>query len=166
MKAIAAMASNRTIGLDGKLPWRIKGDLQFFKKMTMGCRCVVGRKTFVSLPKLEGRTFTVITRDLKNLPPHAEKPYNAFLSGDIIDDLGYGDDTWLIGGAEMYRSFLPECTDLYLTRIFKSYEGDTFFPSFEHMFTEHKVIESTNEYAIVHYRRNGKKFYDATQLKT
>lgn len=159
MKAIAAMASNRTIGLNGQLPWRIKGDLKFFKKMTDGCICVVGRKTYDSLPYLPNRKFVIQTtqvgryelgidpktkNEICGVPATTEKRWSPVYSER--------DDAWVIGGAEVYRSLLDKCTDLYLTRIFKAYEGDTFFPSFEHQFKQWDIVERTDEYAIVHYR--------------
>lgn len=158
MKAIAAMASNRVIGLNGQLPWRIPGDLKFFKKMTTGCRCIVGRKTFETLPKLPDRRFVMMTKNTTNLDLLRDKTLKNNLVGVWADQNTiplYGDDTWVIGGAEIYRMFLPHCTDLYLTRIFKDYEGDAFFPSFEHLFIQEQVIESNPEYAIVHYVKRG-----------
>ncbi|MCW8969766.1 MAG: dihydrofolate reductase, partial [Rhodospirillales bacterium] len=61
---IVAMSENGVIGRDGGLPWRIPGDLKFFKAMTMGKPMVMGRKTFASIGKpLPGRTNIVVTRD-------------------------------------------------------------------------------------------------------
>jgi dihydrofolate reductase len=160
MRAIAAMASNRVIGKDGKLPWHIKGDLKFFKKMTDGCICVVGRKTFDDLPYLPNRRFVVESRQVGRYELGKDPKVGNEICGVNLDWEGrylpvYSgrDDVWVIGGASIFKALLPYCTDLYLTRIFKSYEGDTFFPSFEHLFIEKEVVERTDEYAIVHYVR-------------
>lgn len=62
--AVVAMATNRVIGRDGGLPWHISSDLKHFKRLTMGCPMVMGRKTFASIGKpLPGRTTIVVTRD-------------------------------------------------------------------------------------------------------
>ena len=63
MIAIVARSINGVIGLDGGLPWRCKGDLQFFKRTTMGRKIVVGRTTFEGLPLLKGREIFVLTRN-------------------------------------------------------------------------------------------------------
>lgn len=150
MKAIVCMASNRVIGSGGKMPWpRIDGDMKFFSKMTKGGVMIMGRKTFNSLPKdmkLGGRRIIVLTR--------SENPRDIFSVTEKNSLNGLPtENSWLCGGAEIYKQLLPECTDLYITRLFKSYEGDTFFPSFEHLFIQQEVLESNEEYAIIHYRR-------------
>ena len=61
---IAALAKNRVIGIDNKLPWRLPDDLQHFKQLTLGHSIVMGRKTWESLPGvLPDRRHIVITRD-------------------------------------------------------------------------------------------------------
>jgi dihydrofolate reductase len=159
MRAIAAMASNRVIGKDGKLPWHIKGDLKFFKKMTEGCICVVGRKTYDTLPHLPNRKFVVESTQVGRYELGIDPKTKNEICGVNLDPTGrylpvYSgrEDAWVIGGATIYKNLLPFCTDLYLTRIFKSYEGDTFFPSFEHQFRQWDIIEKTDEYSIVHYK--------------
>jgi len=159
MKAIAAMASNRVIGKDGKLPWRIPGDLKFFKKMTDGCICVVGRKTYDELPYLPNRRFIVQSTQVGRYELGVDPKTKNHISGvtataeDRYLPIYSGrDDAWVIGGASIYKHLLPFCTDLYLTRIFEPYEGDTFFPTFEHLFRQYDVVERTDDYAIVHYK--------------
>lgn len=161
MKAIAAMASNRVIGKDGKLPWRIKGDLKFFKKMTEGCICVVGRKTFDELPYLPNRRFNVLSTQLDRYEFGKDpRTGNEICGLNAYPEIRYfpvysgRDDAWVIGGKGIYEQLLPSCTDLYLTHIFKPYEGDTVFPPFEHLFNHHEIVEKTDEYAIIHYKRN------------
>lgn len=150
MRAIAAMAANRVIGKDGKLPWRIPGDLKFFKKMTLGCTCIVGKRTYVDLPPLPDRKFVVMTRDINSV--ELTPPVVGVVDSNHVP-IYHRDDVWVIGGAETYKRCLPHCTDLYLTRIFKQYDGDTMFPTFDHLFIQDSVIERTDDYAIVHYKR-------------
>ncbi len=154
MKAIAAMASNRVIGKDGKLPWRIPGDLKFFKKMTYDKTCFVGRKTFIDLPYLQRRQFLIASNDVTY---SFESSPNFQCIKSVCRNFSYppilvDSDTMLIGGASLYKQMIPFCSDLYLTRLFDAYEGDTFFPSFEHQFKQWDVLERTDEYAIVHYK--------------
>jgi dihydrofolate reductase len=141
------------IGREGKIPWHVKGDLAFFKRMTLGRTCIVGRKTFNGLPKLANREFVVLSSSGNIEGQNDFTPFNDIKP--IIKDGPYWDD-WVIGGAEMFRILLPHCTELYLTRLFQSYEGDTYFPSFEHLFVQDEVIERTDEYAIIRYRNKSK----------
>ncbi len=148
MKGIAAMASNGVIGKEGKLPWRIPGDLKFFKKMTDGGTLIMGRKTYDGLPP----KFDLGTRKL------------IVLSNKALGDKEYGkityknypcalpDDAWICGGGEVYRQLLPRCTDFYLTLIAKPYEGDARLPDFSHLFRQWDVIEKNDEYSIIHYK--------------
>lgn len=151
MKAIAAMSKNRVIGLMGKLPWHISGDLKFFKKMTQGQICVVGRKTYEGLPPLRNRKFVVVTKDVTY--PLKDNMVATWHDINLVPSVNQTEPLWLIGGAEMYRQYLPVCTDLYLTRILKDYEGDTMFPSFDHLFIYKETLESNQDYMIVHYKR-------------
>jgi len=154
MKAIAAMAKNRTIGKGGQIPWHLPGDLKFFKKMTMGGNLIIGRKTYESLPPkgLPGRTCFVVTRN---------ESYDRREGDGLITEAGmknlspimFGDDWWVVGGGEIYRHLLPYCADLYLTRVLKDYEGDATFPTFDHLFIQHDIVERTPEYIIIHYVR-------------
>lgn len=153
------MASNRVIGKDGVLPWRIKGDLKFFKKMTEGCICVVGRKTYDTLPHLPNRKFVVESTQVGRYELGIDpKTKNEICGVNLHPEIRYypvyrdRNDAWIIGGAMIYKALLPKCTDLYLTHVAKAYEGDTFFPAFEHQFAKVATIEKTDEYEIVHYK--------------
>ena len=47
---VVARARNGVIGRDGDLPWRLRSDLQRFKAVTVGKPCIMGRRTWESLP--------------------------------------------------------------------------------------------------------------------
>jgi dihydrofolate reductase len=146
MIAIVARSKNGVIGLDGGLPWRCKGDLQFFKRTTMDRKIVVGRTTFVGLPPLKGREIFVLTRNP-----------NARLEGAVAisDSADVPADAIVCGGASIYDLMIPRCDQLLLTTIKKEVEGDTFFnPRWLDGFKLEKVIEETEEYSIVSYRRS------------
>ena len=156
MKALAAMASNRVIGRDGKLPWHLPEDLKWFKKTTLDRPILMGRKTFESLPGLlPRRRHIVLSRSLETAPEGAE----LIRTIDDLSTLPDLDETelYLVGGANLYEQFLPRCTDLYLSCIHEPHEGDTHFPPFEDDFTLKEVIATHPEFELRHYvnrRRN------------
>lgn len=133
--AVVAMASNRVIGRDGKLPWHFPEDLKFFKRTTLGHPVLMGRKTFDSIvaqlgKPLPNRTNVVLSRSMKpmegvNVVKNFEE-LNEFLQKNAT--------VYLIGGAELYALLLEKCDELILTYISKPYEGDAFFPAFENQF--------------------------------
>jgi len=122
---IAAMAQNRTIGLDGKLPWQLPGDLQRFKQLTMGQTLLMGRKTYQSIGRpLPGRETLVLSRDGRF---QAE-------GCTVVSSLAEGITTaqseqlFICGGEEIYRQALPLAEKIYLTELLIDVDGDTFFP--------------------------------------
>lgn len=129
LSLIAAMARNRAIGIDNKLPWRLPEDLKHFKTLTLGHHILMGRKTWESLPgKLPGRTSVVITRSRDLQVPdcivaHSIEEAIAACSGD--------EEVFFIGGAELYRQALDIADRLYLTEIHQDFEGDAWFPEFD-----------------------------------
>lgn len=118
---------------------------------TKGHTVVMGRKTFESLGKpLPNRKNVVITRN-----PDALKHVNGIqVIRDLseVDGLELQGDLFIIGGAEIYKLALPYCSDLYLTLIKMTVEGDTFFPEFENAFNLAKTLDETDRYAIRHYQ--------------
>lgn len=134
VSAIAAMASNRVIGREGGLPWRLPEDFKYFKDKTMGHMMVMGRKTFESLGKpLAGRLHVVITRQADYRAP------GAHVFGDLSQALQFcrsmtgewGDEVFIVGGGEIYREALPQTTRIYLTEIKAEFPGDARFPEFD-----------------------------------
>jgi dihydrofolate reductase len=123
---IVARADNNVIGLDGSMPWHLPADLKRFKALTMGKPMIMGRKTFDSLPGLlPGRRHIVLTRDLDWSAPGAE------VTHDVDQALSLaGNDASVIGGAEIYRLFLPRADRIELTEIHQSPDGDTHLPDF------------------------------------
>ncbi|MDF7806990.1 dihydrofolate reductase [Pontiellaceae bacterium B12219] len=145
MIAIVARSQNGVIGKDGGLPWRCKGDLQFFKRTTMDRKIVVGRTTFDGLPPLKGRDIYVLTRN----PDAAFKNATAITNLDQVPA-----DSILCGGAAVYDLLIDRCTEVLVTTIKKDVEGDTFF-NFQWLenFSADHTIEETGEYSIVSYKR-------------
>jgi dihydrofolate reductase len=125
---VVARAENGVIGKDGKLPWHLPDDLRRFKALTMGTSMVMGRKTFESLGRLlPGRQHIVLTRD----------PDWRFEGAEVANDvasaqaLAVEPRLSVIGGAEIYRLFLPVADRIELTEIHSRPEGDTLLAPFE-----------------------------------
>ena len=150
MKAIAAMASNRVIGRDGKLPWHLPEDLKWFKKTTLDHPILMGRKTFESLPGLlPRRRHIVLSKSLETAPEGAEL-IHSIEELSTLPDLEET-DVFLVGGARLYEQFLPRCSELYLSFVFEAHEGDTFFPPFEDGFVHAAVLAKHPEFELRHY---------------
>lgn len=129
LSAIVAMASNRVIGVNNQLPWRLPADLARFKRLTMGHTLVMGRKTYESIGRpLPGRTMIVVTRQPDFAPPGVKVAHSV----DEALALAQGDDeVFIAGGAELYAQTLGRLDRLYLTRIEREVPGDTRFPELD-----------------------------------
>ncbi len=123
---VVARAANGTIGRDGALPWHIPADMRRFKALTMGHPMIMGRKTFESLPGLlPGRRHIVLTRDGAWQAPGAEVARDV---GEALVLAGDG-DVAVIGGAQIYRLFLPLAVRIELTDVQAEVPGDTHLPA-------------------------------------
>ncbi|KZN47551.1 type 3 dihydrofolate reductase [Pseudoalteromonas luteoviolacea] len=123
---IAAMAKDRVIGEDNKMPWHLPADLQHFKRVTMGKPVIMGRKTFESIGRpLPGRRNIVITRNAEYTAEGIEVASSTEAALAMVDKI---DEVMVIGGGNIYEQFLPLCNRLYLTYIDVEVGGDTRFP--------------------------------------
>lgn len=148
--AIVAMSSNRVIGKDGKLPWHLPEDLKFFKKTTLGHPILMGRKTFDSIGRpLPGRRNIVLSRTMA--PREGVEVISSLDQLTCAD----GEKIFLIGGAQLFETLLPDCAGMYLTWIDQPHDGDVLFPPFEHLFEAPEVIERGEEMEFRYYRRKG-----------
>lgn len=126
---IAAIGKNNELGKDNNLIWHIKGDLAHFKELTMHKKIVMGASTYKSLPKkLEGREYIILSKSLSNIP-------NAMVYQNFDDLLAYlntlDEEVMIIGGASIYKLFLPYAEVLYLTEIEEESNADVYFPEFD-----------------------------------
>jgi dihydrofolate reductase len=150
-KAIAAMSENRVIGCRNRIPWHLPEDFKWFKRMTIGNVVVMGRKTFESIGRpLPDRTVVVLSRSGFFHPG-----VRTIRGLDEIDPVRESRDVFICGGGQLYREALPRCADLYLTRVKRVVEGDTFFPSFEGQFEFVERVHEGPEFEILHYVRAG-----------
>ncbi|MGB3803905.1 MAG: dihydrofolate reductase [Sphingopyxis granuli] len=118
---ILARAANGVIGADGKMPWHLPADLRRFKQLTMGRPMIMGRKTFDSLPAvLDGRRHIVLTRD----PDWHEEGAEPAGSVEEALRLANAPQAMVIGGADIYRLFLPLATRIELTEVALEPAGD------------------------------------------
>src|SRR5262245_43555511 len=124
------MSLNRVIGQGNKIPWHIPEDFKWFKKMTTGNIVVMGRKTFESIGKpLPNRTTIVLSRSGFSYPG-----VQTITSLAELHPEKESRDMYICGGAQIYTQALPLCSDLYLTLVKQTLEGDAFFPLFENQF--------------------------------
>jgi dihydrofolate reductase len=118
---IFARADNGVIGRDGALPWHLPADLRRFKMLTQGRPMIMGRKTFDSLPGLlDGRRHIVLTRD----PEWQEDGAEVARSPEDAVRLANAPHISVIGGAEIYRLFLPLADRIEMTMVHIEAEGD------------------------------------------
>jgi len=125
---IAAVARNRTIGKDGRLPWHIPEDLRRFKRLTTGHAVLMGRKTFASLGRpLPNRRNVVVTAT----PIPGIETYTSI--DDALRALSNEELVYAIGGERVFAAVLDRADELQLTLVDRAVEGDAFFPPYEHL---------------------------------
>ncbi|MEK6372406.1 MAG: dihydrofolate reductase [Acidobacteriota bacterium] len=138
LSIIAAVAANGVIGRANGLPWRLSGDLKFFKATTLGHHMIMGRRTFDSVGKpLPGRTTVVVTHD-----PAFGAP-GVIVAASIEEALNVAandDEPFICGGAEIYRQTIHRADRMYITQVHADVEGDTYFPEFDDV-NEWKLVD-------------------------
>ena len=155
---VAALADNRVIGSNNRLPWHLPADLQHFKRLTLGKPMLMGRRTWESLPGLlPGRRHLVLSRD----PDYQAEGAEVVMSlQQALRMVASAPELMVIGGAQLYRQLLPLAERLHLTRVHASPEGDTLFPEFDEnawveLSREHHAADQRNPlpYTFIDYRR-------------
>ena len=127
---IAAVAKNRAIGYENKLIYWLPNDLKRFKALTTGHTIIMGRNTFLSLPKgaLPNRRNIVLSRSTKDFP--GCDVYSSL--EEALKHCTPEEDIYIIGGASVYRQALKLADRLCLTEIDDTpKDADTFFPPYE-----------------------------------
>lgn len=127
---VVAMAGNNAIGKDNQLLWHISEDLQFFKKLTLGGTVIMGRKTYESIGRpLPKRRNIVITRTEGYLADGAEIVHSLEEALSIAES---DEKVFIIGGGEIYRQAISFADMLYITKVDRTYDADTFFPDIKY----------------------------------
>lgn len=121
---IFAMDRNGAIGKGNKMPWHLPADLKFFKKVTSGHPVLMGRKTYESIGKpLPGRTNIIMTQNQEFSAAGCEVVHTIAEVQHYYKE----QELFVIGGAEIFRLYLPVADRLYITLIEEQFEADTFF---------------------------------------
>lgn len=157
---IAALDRRRALGRGGALLWQESEDQKHFRRVTMGCPVIMGRKTWDSLPArfrpLPGRRNVVVTRDAQWQAPGAERAASLDAALGLVADAA---KAFVIGGGQLYAQALARADELVLTEIDAAFDGaDTFFPAFDRgafveIAREPRTAADGTRYAFVSYRR-------------
>jgi dihydrofolate reductase len=132
LSLLVAMATNRIIGQNNKLPWHLSADLKHFKSLTMGHIIIMGRKTYESIGKsLPGRINIVVTHQHQFVAPDAIVVNSIDNALKVSKEMSSISEVFVIGGEQLYRQTLPICQRIYITEIQRDFVGDTVFPSFD-----------------------------------
>jgi dihydrofolate reductase len=157
---IAAAAENNALGKDNDLLWHLPDDFKRFKRLTIGHKIIMGRKTFESFPKpLPKRTHIIITRDT-----NYKVPYEDCIIVHSLEDalkLVSNEDAFIIGGGEIYKQGEAFADIIELTRVHTRVEADTFFPAIDLKCwkltsEEHHPADEKHKHAFTYltYKRN------------
>jgi dihydrofolate reductase len=173
---IVAIDFNNGIGKDGSIPWKLHGDMKYFKNVTTGNALnehnivIMGRKTWESIPKkfkpLCDRLNFIISRTMSDLDIDGYE--NTMIFRSIEDGLNWAgslyklkkiDRVYVIGGAEIYREtmMMSNCKNIYMTQIYKDFKCDCFFPNIEeeYKFSLKRSSDYVNENGLIY---NFKKY--------
>lgn len=137
---IVAIAQNNAIGKDNDLLWHLSEDLKYFKKTTNERTVLMGRKTWESLP------FKPL-KNRRNIVVSSQKDY-AIDGAELFDSIEKAvevlktqkDEVFCIGGASLYKALLPKADKLYITRVYKDFEADVYFPEIDESVWEIKRL--------------------------
>jgi len=130
LSLIWAMADDRAIGIENRLPWKLPADMKWFRQHTLGKPIVMGRLTFESFgaKPLPGRRNIVVSRN----PDYAADGIEVYSSlDDALRAASDAEEIMVIGGASLYAQALPLAQRLYMTLVHGEVDGDAFFPAFD-----------------------------------
>src|SRR5512145_813795 len=115
VSVIVAMAKNRVIGANNRIPWHLPNELKLFKSLTMGHHIVMGRRTYESINRLlPGRTTVIVTRQRDYAVPGAVVAHSV---SEALEAARGDDEIFVIGGADLFRETLPVADRIYLTVV-------------------------------------------------
>jgi dihydrofolate reductase len=152
---IVAAAENGVIGNNNTMPWSIKGNLAHFKEMTMGWPCVMGRKTWESIPKkpLPGRLNIIVSKTMTAENSPDVKIFSS-LSSAIEYCAGY-EKVFICGGESIYKQALPLADKIDFTLIRGQYEGDAFFPEIDSAVWKKTSSIDFDDFSFISYSKTG-----------
>ena len=131
LSIIVAIADNNAIGKNGDLLCHLSADLKRFKALTTGHTIIMGRRTFLSFPKrpLPNRKHIILSHSFTTDLPDCHIAHSV---EEALALCNPQEENFIIGGAEIYKQFLPMADKLYLTRIHAAFDADTFFPEIDY----------------------------------
>lgn len=149
---VVAMATDRAIGLNNTMPWKLSEDLKLFKRLTLGHPILMGRKTWESLGRpLPGRQNIVLTRSTDYVAPGAT----------VIHDLEelrnmelQHQEVMVIGGAQIYELMLPHMQGIYVSEVAGEWQADTWFPEFRSQFPIRSELEHFEGFISAFYSKS------------
>ena len=152
---IAAVAENGVIGQNNKLPWHLPEDLKRFKKLTTGKVVVMGRKTYESILGMMGKPLSnrqnvVITRQTNY---KVAEGVQVFYNVAEAIAANKSNDIFIIGGGEIFKEAIPLADTMYITHIWKTYEGDAHFPKIDMGKWKLANEDSRGEFTFSEYRK-------------
>ncbi|MEK6901800.1 MAG: dihydrofolate reductase [Nanoarchaeota archaeon] len=148
---LAALTADRVIGKDGRIPWHLPEDLKNFKRLTTGNTVMMGRRTYESIGRpLPNRNNIVLSTTLS--------PLEGIMVCSTIEEAlstaqSLEKETFVIGGAAVYEATLSLAERMILSHVKKKYEGDTYFPEYNHSDWSVTNRESFPEFEVVTYER-------------
>ncbi len=136
LSLIAAIGINNELGKDNKLLWDLPADMRHFRETTSGHPVIMGRKTFESIGRpLPNRRNIVLSRSTENYQaPGCENVSSVEEALNLFKDSD--EEIFVIGGAQIYKLFLPYANRLYITRVNSSFDADAFFPEIDQEWKE------------------------------
>ncbi|MDR0601280.1 MAG: dihydrofolate reductase [Treponema sp.] len=163
---IAAVAENRVIGRGGAIPWSIREDMRRFRDLTMGFPCVMGRRTWESLPRkpLPGRPNIVVSKLMA--ARRAGSPGDRSAGGESTDGAlifpsldealkhcGAYEKVFICGGASLYREAMPAADIMEITMIHESFKGDVFFPEIDPRVWVESAVVRNEGFSFISFSR-------------
>jgi dihydrofolate reductase len=159
-KGIMAMAKNRCIGKDNKIPWWYADDFKWFKEFTQSKDLkkiiIMGNNTAKLLPPLKNRKICILTKNPFNLPIiYFSSEDNSIISYIRAEnELPWNSYELIVaGGKSIYQLFMPKISEFYVTHIDKEYDGDTFMFPFEHLFSKQEIVREFDFGRVVKYSK-------------
>lgn len=151
LSMIAAMSSNRVIGIENKMPWHLPEDFKWFRKHTLNKPILMGKNTFLSIGKpLPNRENLVLTNS-ESFFHNGVDVFNSF--DKAVEAHKNAPEIMIIGGAKVYQELIDKVDTLYLTKVNAYFEGDAFFPEIDKtkwktIFTKTFKADDCNEYDL------------------
>ena len=147
LSMIACVGKNLELGKNNDLIWHLPNDLKYFKEVTKGKTVIMGRRTFESLPGVLPKRRNIVLQLPNEVKIDGVEIFNSI--PDILDNIKDEDEAFIIGGASIYRQFLPYAKKLYLTEVTVGCtDPDVYFPKFDKRKYKKTIVGSNEDNGI------------------